>query len=277
MRFFLGDVRARERLTRATRGVDVIVHAAALKQVPACEYNPFEAVQTNVIGAENIVAAAIANDVPEVLALCTDKAVNPVNLYGATKLCAEKIFAQGNAYAGDSPARFASSATATSSAAAAASIPLFQRAGARGPPDDHRRAMTRFWITLEQAVALRARRARRMEGGEIFVPEDPQHARRPTSPRRWRPDAERRDHRHPARREAPRGADHRGRVAPRARPRRPLRDPARSSRFWRSERLPAAARSWRPRLPLFAATSNDEWLTPATSRRGSSDAIPVLD
>ncbi len=104
LRFLLGDIRDRERLIAATRGVDVIVHAAALKQVPACEYNPFEAVQTNVIGAENVVAAAIANDVPHTLLLSTDKAVNPVNLYGATKLCAEKIVTQGNAYAADSVA-----------------------------------------------------------------------------------------------------------------------------------------------------------------------------
>src|SRR5689334_7497891 len=105
VRFQIGDIRDLPRLIRATRGVDVIVHAAALKQVPACEYNPFEAVQTNIMGAENIVTAAIENDVPLTMALSTDKAVNPVNLYGATKLCAEKIFTQGNAYATDSPAR----------------------------------------------------------------------------------------------------------------------------------------------------------------------------
>ena len=103
MRYLFGDVRDPSRLVRATRGVDVIIHAAALKQVVSCEYNPFEAVQTNVIGAENVVSAAIANDVPKTIALSTDKAVNPVNLYGATKLCAEKIVAQGNAYATDSP------------------------------------------------------------------------------------------------------------------------------------------------------------------------------
>src|SRR5881275_2201203 len=96
LRYLIGDIRDGERLIRATRGVDVIVHAAALKQVPACEYNPFEAVQTNVVGAENIVSAAIENDVPLTVALSSDKAVNPVNLYGATKLCAEKIITQGN-------------------------------------------------------------------------------------------------------------------------------------------------------------------------------------
>ena len=113
--------RPRPRCDCATRGVDVIVHAAALKQVPACEYNPFEAVQTNIIGAENVISAAIDNDVPLTIALSTDKAVNPVNLYGATKLCAEKIVAQANAYAADGPlALRVASATATSSAAAAA-------------------------------------------------------------------------------------------------------------------------------------------------------------
>ena len=106
LRFLLGDVRSLERLEMALRGVDVVVHAAALKQVPACEYNPFEAVQTNVVGAENVVSAAIVNDVPRTVALSTDKAVNPVNLYGATKLCAEKIVTQANAYAGNSPAKF---------------------------------------------------------------------------------------------------------------------------------------------------------------------------
>ena len=118
LRYLIGDVRDLPRLTRATRGVDVIIHAAAMKQVPACEYNPFEAVKTNILGARTSSSAAIENDVPLTLALSTDKAVNPVNLYGATKLCAEKIVAQGNAYAADSPARFASSATATWSAAA---------------------------------------------------------------------------------------------------------------------------------------------------------------
>src|SRR5215218_9232179 len=107
LRLLIGDVRDRDRLRVATRGVDVIVHAAALKQVPSCEYNPFEAVQTNVIGAQNVISAAIDNEVPLTVALSTDKAVNPVNLYGATKLCAEKIITQGNAYAADSPARFA--------------------------------------------------------------------------------------------------------------------------------------------------------------------------
>ena len=122
VRLLLGDVRDRDRLRLATRGVDVIVHAAALKQVPACEYNPFEAVQTNVHRRENVISAAIDNDVPLTIALSTDKAVNPVNLYGATKLCAEKIVAQADVYAGGPAARASPRcATATWSAAAAAS------------------------------------------------------------------------------------------------------------------------------------------------------------
>ena len=126
LRYLLGDVRDLPRLTRATRGVDVIVHAAALKQVPAAEYNPFEAVQTNVIGAENVVSAAIDNEVPLTLSLSTDKAVNPVNLYGATKLCAEKIVSQGNAYAADSPARFASVRYGNVVGSRGSVIPLFK-------------------------------------------------------------------------------------------------------------------------------------------------------
>src|SRR3954451_12968871 len=126
MRYLLGDIRDRDRVVRATKGVDVIVHAAALKQVPACEYNPFEAVQTNVHGAENLVHAAIENEVPDTVALSTDKAVNPVNLYGATKLCAEKIFTQGNAYAADSPARFANVRYGNVCGSRGSVVPLFK-------------------------------------------------------------------------------------------------------------------------------------------------------
>jgi UDP-N-acetylglucosamine 4,6-dehydratase len=131
LRYFIGDVRDRNRLVRATRGCDVIIHAAALKQVPACEYNPFEAVQTNIIGAENIVGAAIDNDVPYTIQLSTDKAVNPVNLYGATKLVAEKIVTQGNAYAADSFARFANVRYGNVVGSRGSVIPIFlkQRAG----------------------------------------------------------------------------------------------------------------------------------------------------
>jgi len=173
VRFFLGDVRSAERLTMACRGVDVLVHAAALKQVPACEYNPFEAVQTNVIGAENVVSAAIAGGVPRTLSLSTDKAVNPVNLYGATKLCAEKIIAQGNAYAGPAPARFASVRYGNVMGSRGSVIPLFKKQAAEGKLTITDPAMTRFWITLPQAVQLVISALEWMEGGETFVPKIP--------------------------------------------------------------------------------------------------------
>ena len=173
VRYFLGDVRSLERLTQAARGVDVIIHAAALKQVPACEYNPFEAVQTNVVGAENVVSAAIASDVPKTLALSTDKAVNPVNLYGATKLCAEKIISQGNAYAADSVARFASVRYGNVVGSRGSVIPLFKRQAKEGLVTITDDAMTRFWITLEQAVQFVIDCLGRMTGGEVFVPRLP--------------------------------------------------------------------------------------------------------
>jgi UDP-N-acetylglucosamine 4,6-dehydratase len=173
LRFLLGDIRDRERLARATRGIDVIVHAAALKQVPACEYNPFEAVQTNVIGAENVVAAAIANEVPTTIALSTDKAVNPVNLYGATKLCAEKIVSQGNAYAADSPARFSSVRYGNVVGSRGSVVPLFKAQAETGVLTITDPRMTRFWITLEQAVDFVIDSAGRMAGGEVFVPKIP--------------------------------------------------------------------------------------------------------
>ncbi len=155
------------------RGVDVVVHAAALKQVPACEYNPFEAVQTNVVGAENVVSAAIENDVPLTIALSSDKAVNPVNLYGATKLCAEKIVTQGNAYAADSPARFASVRYGNVVGSRGSVIPLFKAQAPTGVLTITDERMTRFWITLEQAVDFVIDCLGRMGGGEIFVPRIP--------------------------------------------------------------------------------------------------------
>ncbi len=173
LRFMLGDVRDLPRLTRASRGVDVIVHAAAMKQVPACEYNPFEAVQTNLIGAENVVSAAIENDVPVTMALSTDKAVNPVNLYGATKLAAEKVFAQGNAYAADSQARFASVRYGNVVGSRGSVIPLFLAQAQTGAITITDERMTRFWITLEQAVAFVLECLGRMGGGETFVPRIP--------------------------------------------------------------------------------------------------------
>lgn len=173
LRYFLGDVRDLPRLIRATRGVDVIVHAAAMKQVPACEYNPFEAVQTNVVGAENIVTAAIENDVPTVVALSTDKAVNPVNLYGATKLCQEKIVVQGNAYAADSVARFACVRYGNVVGSRGSVIPLFKAQAETGVLTITDERMTRFWITLDQAVQLVLTGLERMVGGEVFVPKIP--------------------------------------------------------------------------------------------------------
>ena len=173
LRYLLGDVRDLPRLTRATRGVDVIVHAAALKQVPAAEYNPFEAVQTNVVGAENVVAAAIDNDVPHTVALSTDKAVNPVNLYGATKLCAEKIVTQGNAYAADSPARFASVRYGNVVGSRGSVIPLFKEQAETGVLTITDERMTRFWITLDQAVDFVLGCLDAMGGGEVFVPKIP--------------------------------------------------------------------------------------------------------
>jgi UDP-N-acetylglucosamine 4,6-dehydratase len=173
LRYLIGDVRDEARLIRATKGVDVLVHAAALKQVPVCEYNPFEAVQTNVLGAENVVSAAIENDVPLTLALSSDKAVNPVNLYGATKLCAEKLVTQGNAYAADSPARFANVRYGNVVGSRGSVIPLFKAQAEHGVLTITDLRMTRFWITLEQSVDFVINCLDQMGGGEIFVPKIP--------------------------------------------------------------------------------------------------------
>ncbi|HEC34797.1 MAG TPA: UDP-N-acetylglucosamine 4,6-dehydratase (inverting) [Chloroflexi bacterium] len=173
LRYFIGDVRDRERLYRAMVGVDIVVHAAALKQVPACEYNPFEAVKTNVLGAQNIIDAAIDNGVRKVMALSTDKAVNPINLYGATKLVAEKMFVQGNAYAGAKGTCFSCVRYGNVVGSRGSVIPLFekQRASGRITITDER--MTRFWITLEQGVRFVIRCVEQMQGGEVFVPRIP--------------------------------------------------------------------------------------------------------
>ena len=174
IRYLLGDVRDKDRLVRATRDVDVIVHAAALKQVVACEYNPFEAVQTNILGAENIVTAAIENDVARTLALSTDKAVNPVNLYGATKLCAEKIVTQGNAYAGGGrDVRFSSVRYGNVVGSRGSVVPLFKKQAEEGVLTITDEQMTRFWITLEGAVEFVLDCLERMEGGEVFIPKIP--------------------------------------------------------------------------------------------------------
>jgi FlaA1/EpsC-like NDP-sugar epimerase len=173
LRFVLGDVRDRNRLVRAAKGVDFIVHAAAMKQVPACEYNPFEAVQTNVIGAQNVVDAAIDAGVPRVVALSTDKAVNPVNLYGATKLCAEKLFVQGNAYGYGRGTIFSVVRYGNVIGSRGSVIPLFAAQRATGTVTVTDPGMTRFWLRLEEGVGFAVRCTELMRGGEIFVPKIP--------------------------------------------------------------------------------------------------------
>lgn len=173
MRYFIGDVRDAERLNRAFQGVDIVVHAAALKQVPACEYNPFEAIQTNIMGGKNVIDAAINQGVRRVMALSTDKAVNPTNLYGATKLVAEKLFVQGNSYVGDRPTRFACVRYGNVVGSRGSVIPLFLRQRAEGRLTVTDPAMTRFWITLEQGVRFVMRCLETMHGGEVFVPKIP--------------------------------------------------------------------------------------------------------
>jgi UDP-N-acetylglucosamine 4,6-dehydratase len=173
LRLLLGDVRDLERLRVATRGVDVIVHAAALKQVPACEYNPFEAVQTNILGAQNVISAAIDNHVPLTVSLSTDKAVNPANLYGATKLCAEKIVAQAGVYSGAMTTRFASVRYGNVAGSRGSVIPIFRQQAATGRVTITDERMTRFWITLQQAVEFVLSCLPLVKGGETFVPKIP--------------------------------------------------------------------------------------------------------
>ena len=173
LRYFIGDVRDVDRLRRAMEGADIVVHAAALKQVPACEYNPFEAVKTNIHGAQNIIDAAIDANVKKVVALSTDKAVNPVNLYGATKLCSDKIFINGNSYSGEKGTRFSCVRYGNVIGSRGSVIPLFmkQREKKKLTITDNR--MTRFWIHLDQAVELVLEALSHMQGGEIFVPRIP--------------------------------------------------------------------------------------------------------
>lgn len=173
VRFFLGDVRDRQRLARAFDGVDVVIHAAALKQVPAAEYNPIEAIRTNVDGAANVIDAALDRGVARVLALSTDKAASPINLYGATKLCSDKLFVAANSYAGGKGTRFAVVRYGNVVGSRGSVLPLFleRRAGGVLPITDPR--MTRFWITLEQGVRFVLRSIERMQGGELFVPKIP--------------------------------------------------------------------------------------------------------
>jgi len=173
IRYFIGDVRDAGRLRRAMQGVNVVIHAAALKQVPACEYNPIEAVATNIDGGRNVIEAALDCAVDRVVALSTDKAANPVNLYGATKLVAEKLFVQANAYRGEGPTRFSCVRYGNVVGSRGSVIPLFlaQRETGRVTVTDAR--MTRFWITLDQGVRFVIACAERMLGGEVFVPKIP--------------------------------------------------------------------------------------------------------
>ena len=173
IRYFVGDVRDKERLYRALHGVDIVIHAAALKQVPACEYNPFEAVQTNILGAKNVIDAAIDNGVKRVVALSTDKAVNPINLYGASKLVAEKLFVQGNSYVGGEGTRFSCVRYGNVVGSRGSVIPLFLEQRRRGKLTVTDERMTRFWITLEQGVDFVIRCVESTHGGEIFVPKIP--------------------------------------------------------------------------------------------------------
>ena len=173
IRFFIGDVRDYQRVYRAFHGVDLVVHAAALKQVPAAEYNPFEAVKTNVHGAQNVIEAAIEQGVERVIALSTDKACSPINLYGATKLVSDKLFVAGNAYAGGMKTRFAVVRYGNVAGSRGSVVPYFKHLASSGelPITDDR--MTRFWITLEQGVQFVMDSLERMHGGELSVPKIP--------------------------------------------------------------------------------------------------------
>jgi len=175
MRYFIGDVRDQERLSQAMDGVDYVIHAAALKQVPAAEYNPMECIKTNIHGAENVIKASIDNDVKKVIALSTDKAANPINLYGATKLASDKLFVAANNMTGRHPTRFAVVRYGNVVGSRGSVVPFFKKLIAEGTdylPITHS-DMTRFWITLQQGVDFVLKNFERMHGGEIFVPKIP--------------------------------------------------------------------------------------------------------
>ena len=173
VRYFIGDVRDRERLYRAFDGIDIVIHAAALKQVPAAEYNPLEFVKTNVLGTANVVDAAIDCEVKWVLALSTDKAVSPINLYGATKLCADKLLVAANAYSGRHKTRFGIVRYGNVAGSRGSVIPRFMEQRREGTITITDLRMTRFWITVEQGVDFVLRSLARMRGGEIFIPKMP--------------------------------------------------------------------------------------------------------
>ena len=173
LRYFIGDVRDRDRLVRALHGVDIVVHAAALKQVPACEYNPMEAVKTNIMGTSNVLEAALDAHVKKVMTISTDKAVNPANLYGATKLAAEKVTIQSNAYAAGTSTRYSCVRYGNVVGSRGSVVPVFlkQRQNGRVTITDDR--MTRFWLSLEQGVRFVISCLEQMQGGEVFVPKIP--------------------------------------------------------------------------------------------------------
>jgi UDP-N-acetylglucosamine 4,6-dehydratase len=173
LRYFVGDVRDKERLYRAMNGVDYLFHAAALKIVPTAEYNPFEAIRTNISGVENVISAAIDNGVKRAILLSTDKAVSPANLYGATKLCAEKMFVAGNAYSGMKNTMFGVVRYGNVVGSRGSVVPLFMKQRHQGKITITDERMTRFWITLEQGVNFAMSSMEMMKGGEVFVPKLP--------------------------------------------------------------------------------------------------------
>ncbi len=173
LRYFIGDIRDRDRLRRALNGVNIVVHAAALKQVPACEYNPMEAIKTNILGSSNVIEASLDAGVEKVIALSTDKAVNPVNLYGATKLAAEKLFVQSNYYAGGTQTRFSCVRYGNVVGSRGSVVPVFLKQRQTGKVTITDDRMTRFWISLEQGVRFVIRCVEQMQGGEVFVPKIP--------------------------------------------------------------------------------------------------------
>lgn len=173
LRYFIGDVRDLNRLRRAMQGVDIVVHTAALKQVPACEYNPMEAIKTNVLGSSNVIEAALDAGVKKVMALSTDKAVNPINLYGATKLAAEKLFVQSNSYAGGKATRYSSVRYGNVVGSRGSVIPVFLKQKNKDKLTITDERMTRFWITLDQGINFVIRCIEQMQGGEVFVPKIP--------------------------------------------------------------------------------------------------------
>jgi len=173
LRFFIGDVRDRNRLYRAMNDVDIVVHAAALKQVPACEYNPIEAIRTNIDGAVNVIDAALDNQIEKVMAISTDKAVHPVNLYGATKMTAEKLFVQANSYAGTQDTKFSCVRYGNVIGSRGSVIPLFLKQKKQGVLTITDADMNRFWLTLEQGVNFVIDSLGKMIGGEIFIPKIP--------------------------------------------------------------------------------------------------------